>query len=525
MQSMTASTADETGPVQSRQVQARNGNGSPPPRLLVVDDEPGVREGCRRTLVSQGYVTDTAPDGRQGLELLGEHDYALVLVDLKMPGMDGLEFLAAAQQLETETVFVVITAFATLSMAVDATKRGAYDFVAKPFTPEELVSVAERALAHAAMVRERNRLYEERDNRLLELATEKGRLLSVVEAMSDGVIVTNREGQVVLYNAAALRLTACDTCPDQPQLAAERVTSPALDELISEAASAEGVERLGREIQVGTEAHEVVAASASPVADEDGNCLGVVTVLHDVSQLKKIELLMAQFVNMVAHELRAPLAAIDSQVVAIREGYVSDPQQQNSLLDRAHLRLQTLLELVNDLLALSRLDAGAVRRELRPLDLGSVAREVCGLMETMVQERGLTLSLDIAAALPPVEADKQEVITILTNLINNAIKYNRPQGAVAVRLDLDFPYAVIEVTDTGVGISEAAQDRVFEEFFRERGRATERETGTGLGLAIVARLVRSYQGSIALRSAVGAGSTFTVRLPLDQSVSRLRTEN
>jgi signal transduction histidine kinase len=482
----------------------------------VIDDEPGVREGCRRVLAAEHYQTETTESAVQALEWLPERDYDLVFVDLKMPGMDGLEFLAAAQELGTETVFVVITAYATLSMAVDATKRGAYDFVAKPFTPEELLSVTRKALERARLVRERNRLWEERERRLLELATEKGRLRSIVEAMTDGVIVTNREAQVVLYNAAVLVMVGC-RAPGEAQHVRDSLPLPDLVRLIEEAGAGTEVARLTREIRVGLEPHEVVMASVSPVTDAEGTCLGAVTVLSDVSELKKVELVKAQFVNMVAHELRAPLAAIDSNLMVVLDGYAPDPAKQRELLDRSHARLQALLDMVNDLLAISRMEARTMARTIRLLDAAELAREVCSLMEPLAVERGLALVLDVPQEPVGLQADQQEFSAVLNNLISNAIKYNRVGGAVTVSLRSEACCLVIEVADTGVGISEEARQRIFDEFFREKTEATKLVTGTGLGLAIVKRIVDGYHGRISVRSELGQGSTFTLRLPLTQS--------
>ena len=488
----------------------------PPVRILVIDDEAGVREGCRRVLTEAGYETDVVPGAVSGLERLREHDYAIAFVDLKMPGMDGLEFLAAAGDMPTETVFVVITAYATLATAVDATKRGAYDFVAKPFTPDELLSVTEKALDWSRLVRERNRLYEEREGRLLELATEKGRLRSIVEAMSDGVIVVNQEGRVVLHNAAADALTKSAFVGDSGQVR-ETIDVPELVTLIEEAQRDGGVKRLTREVRVGARQHEVILASVSPVLDDAGTCLGAVTVLSDVSELKRIEAVKAQFVNMVAHELRAPLAAVDSHLVAILEGYVTAPDQQRHSLERSHARLQALLGLVNDLLAISRMDTHTVQRVIRPLDLATLAREACALMEPLATERSLTLACEIAADLPLVEADAQEMNVLLSNLLSNAIKYNRDQGSVTVALRVEAPAVVLTVTDTGVGISPEGQQRIFDEFFREKTGETQMVTGTGLGLAIVKRIVDNYHGQVAVQSELGQGTTFTVRLPMTQS--------
>lgn len=499
-----------------------------PTRIIVIDDEAGVREGCRRVLTEAGYETEVVECAEEGLRRLPQADYTLAFVDMKMPGMDGLEFLAAARELPVETVYVVITAYATLAMAVDATKRGAYDFVAKPFTPDELLSVTVRALEWAGLVRERNRLYEERERRLLELATEKGRLRSIVEAMSDGVIVINQEGRVVLRNAAAAALIHRDAwgahsvCADNgtrsvPPTLRETIDVPELVALIEEAQRGGGVKRLSREVRVGEQHHEVILASVTPVLDDAGTCLGAVTVLSDVSDLKKIELVKAQFVNMVAHELRAPLAAVDAHVVGILQGYVAGLEQQRHSLERSHLRLQALLGLVNDLLAISRMDTQSVRREVRPLDLAALTREACALMEPMAAERGIAITLDAGEGLPPIEADTQEMNVLLSNLISNAIKYNRDQGDVTVALRAEGPALVLAVADTGVGISPEGQQRIFDEFFREKTEATHLVTGTGLGLSIVKRLVDNYHGQIDVRSELGQGSTFTVRLPITQS--------
>jgi signal transduction histidine kinase len=485
-------------------------------RILVIDDEAGVREGCRRVLTEAGYEADVVASAEEGLRLLPEHDYLLAFVDLKMPGMDGLEFLAAAGETPTETVFVVITAYATLATAVDATKRGAYDFVAKPFTPDELLGVTEKALDWARLLRERNRLYEERERRLLELTTEKGRLRSIVEAMSDGVIVVNREGRVVLRNAAADALTRGSLGGEAGQVR-ETIDVPELVALIEEAQRGGGVKRLGREVRVGAQPHEVILASVSPVLDDAGACLGAVVVLSDVSELKKIEAVKAQFVSMVAHELRAPLAAVDTHLVGILQGYVVAPEQQQHSLERAHARLQALLGLVNDLLAISRMDTKSVRREIRPLDLGALAAEACALMQPTAAERGISLTLDVAPALPPLEADAQEMNALLSNLLSNALKYNRDEGSVTVGLRAEGQALVLTVADTGVGISPEGLTRIFDEFFREKTEETQLVTGTGLGLSIVQRLVDGYHGQISVASELGEGTTFTVRLPLTQS--------
>ena len=486
-------------------------------RVLVVDDEYGVREGSRRALVSEGFETDTADSGEHGLELLQRNPYDLVFVDLRMPGMDGLEFLAQTGEYRDETVFVVITGYATLETAVDATKRGAWYFIAKPFTPDELIGAAHTALRHGRLVRESNRLQAEREVRLLELATEKGRLHSIVESMGDGVIVTNRDGQMVLHNAAALWAVRCPVGEGEPLPLRDCIHPPELVDLIEEAQVGTEVRRISREIILDVAQARVMRASVSPVHDAAGQCLGAVTVLNDVSELKQVEQVKAQFVNMVAHELRAPLAAIASHVSLLRLGMANDPEHQQHILDRAHLRLQGLLDMVGDLLTVSRIEAGTLRREIRPMDLSEIVHEVCDLTRPQAQQQRITVAAGAPTDLPPLEGDRQEITALLSNLVSNAVKYNRPGGSVTVAVRNTPPYIEIQVTDSGVGISPEGLSRVFDEFYRERTDDTREVSGTGLGLAIVKRIVDLHHGTVSAQSEVGKGSTFTVRLPRSQS--------
>jgi two-component system phosphate regulon sensor histidine kinase PhoR len=154
--------------------------------VLVVDDEVGIRKGCQRVLSADNHTVLVAETAEEALLILGRQpDVDLALVDLKLPGMGGLEFLSEVAARYPETVCVVITAYATLETAVEATKRGAYDFLTKPFTPDELIRVSNKALERAHLLRERNRLQAERELRLLELATEQSRLRTIINCMAD----------------------------------------------------------------------------------------------------------------------------------------------------------------------------------------------------------------------------------------------------------------------------------------------------------------------------------------------------
>jgi two-component system phosphate regulon sensor histidine kinase PhoR len=482
--------------------------------ILVVDDEIGIRKGCQRVLAAEGYQVLLAETAEQGLEQLqANSDVDLALVDIRMPGMGGLGFLAAAEEVAPETVCIVITAYASIDTAMEATRRGAYEFLTKPFTPDQLLRVVDKGLKHVRLVRERNRLRNERERRLLELATEKGRLRTVLNGMADGVLVCNTDNQLVLHNPAALRVLPGHREEAMVSNLSEVLAPPELLQLIEEAR--QSGKHLSKEIRL-THLPEDgwLLADVAPVTDErTGQFLGTVTVLRDISELKRVEQVKAQFVNMVAHELRAPLAAIDGYLSVLHRGLVPDPEKQQEIIQRCRDRQKALLDLVNDLLDMARLEAGTVRREIAPQALHEVVEATAELMQPLAEEKGVTIQTHVPENLPPVEADREELIRLLSNLVSNGIKYNRPQGRVSISGEQDGPYVKVSVTDTGVGISEEGLKRLFSEFFREKTPETRYVTGTGLGLSIVKRIVDSYHGRVEAQSTPGEGSTFTVWLP------------
>ena len=180
-----------------------------PARILVADDEPGMREGCRRLLVSEGYEVETAPDGKAAFELFNERgDFAAALVDLKMPRTGGIDLVQKLRAADLDVLIVVITAHAAIDTAVEATKRGAFAYVPKPFTPDELLLPLKNGLVNRALAIETRQLRLEREDRLLELAYERSKSGTIIGCMTDGVIVVNGARQVVLLNAAGRHMLA-----------------------------------------------------------------------------------------------------------------------------------------------------------------------------------------------------------------------------------------------------------------------------------------------------------------------------
>ena len=483
-------------------------------KILVVDDEPGIRRGCERVLGSQGHIVLMAENGEEGLALLKQQpDIDLVLVDLRMPGISGFEFLQQAQALVPETVLVMITAYATIESAVEATKRGAYDFIAKPFSPDTLLRLTDHALERVRLTRERNQLMADRRRRMLELVTEKNQFRTVIDCMSDGVLVCNAEQLLVLHNPAALKMLSDFPSIQAPAAVTDVLACKGLTEMIADAST--HIKRLSNEIRVEIESTERwLLANVAPVVDAATKMfLGTVTVLRDISEIKRVEQVKAQFMNMVAHELKAPLAAVDGYLAVIDGGYVQDGERRHEIIQRSKQRIKALIDLVGDLLGMARMDCGTVRREIVSLPVAEVLNELKEIMQPLADQQAVRLEVETAGDLPPVSADKEEFLQMLSNLVSNAIKYNRHGGRVRISADQQGPFVKISVADTGIGISKEGVGRLFTEFFREKREENSLVTGTGLGLSIVKRIVTFYHGRIEVESELDKGSTFNVWFP------------
>lgn len=244
--------------------------------------------------------------------------------------------------------------------------------------------------------------------------------------------------------------------------------------------------------------------------------LGTVAVLRDITDLKHAENVKAQFINMVAHELRAPLAAADAYLSVMGEGYVKGREKQHEIISRSKQRIASVVDLVDDLLDVARLEAATEQREITPQRIASVLNTTVNEMRSLADQYNIRLEAQISDELPDIHADREELERLFNNLLSNAIKYNKPDGCVSILAERDGPYVRISIADTGIGISKEGMSRLFSEFFREKRPETHRIKGTGLGLSIVRRIVDFYHGHIEVKSELGKGSTFRVWLPFKQ---------
>ncbi|MGB6866504.1 MAG: response regulator, partial [Candidatus Aminicenantaceae bacterium] len=398
--------------------------------ILVVDDEMGIREGCKRALSEEGYAVDVAEDGQVGLQKLKQIDYDLILVDLMMPGIGGMDLIKKIHHMDPEIITVVITGNATIESAVEATKLGAYDYLPKPFSPEALFAVVKRGLEKRMLSLEAKKLYSERAARLMELVNERSRMRTIVGCMADGVLVANLEGRLVLWNASSVRMLKSRGFDIAGEPLEYYISNELLIAAIKDVLNSEDKDFSMVSHEIPAQDQKVILmANIAPVRDEDGKILGAVTVLRDITALKEINKIKSQFVSMVAHELRAPMAAIKGWLEVVLSGEAGgDAEQNKQWLQRAMDRSDSLLALVDDLLVINRMEAGKIAQKMESAKINDIINKIIDFLKPEAEKREVSIRAELPEEFPSIQADVRDMEKLFTNLISNAIKYNRKNG-------------------------------------------------------------------------------------------------
>jgi PAS domain S-box-containing protein len=329
--------------------------------------------------------------------------------------------------------------------------------------------------------------------------------------MADGVLVTDRDGAVVLHNPPAGRLLGRSELPLMHR-AVEDVAPEEVGSMVR--ALLNEVPTTARAAELHVEGVGDLRVHGSPLHLPDGEVLGVVAVIQDVTHFKDLDRMKSEFVAMVSHELRSPLAAIQQQMAVMAGGMAGEvTEKQRSLLDRAQARAQGLLDLIDDLLDLARIEAGRRVDRREPVEVEPLLERTVGLFRELADKKGLRLDREPFPHPLVVVGDGGSLEEVFTNLLSNAIAYTPAGGEIRVRGGSRGGYIWVEVRDTGVGIPAEAVPKIFDRFYRVKDEKTRHVVGTGLGLPIVKGIVEAHLGTVEVESEPGKGSTFRVLIP------------
>jgi len=392
-------------------------------------------------------------------------------------------------------------------------KKGAYDFITKPFQIEQFLATINRAAEKRKLEQKARQLQEQNIRNLYDLNLEKSRLKTIINYMANGVIVTNRNMEVVLNNPAIKRLLEITKEVENPVQATEIIKDESLLDTLSLILDGNASDNkcVSQEIESGG---YFLRAISAPVLGPYADIVGAVTVLENITAFKQLDQMKSDFVNMVAHELRSPLVAIRQLNSVILDGLAGPlGEKQTEFINRGVKKIDALLELINDLLDVAKIEAGKYVQHLVPTDMGAIIKDIVALLEPRAKKAGIDLSFSLKN-MKPVQSDPKNMEEIFNNLISNAINYSPEGGAVTVNAQGLGEYMEIKVKDTGIGISPEELPKIFDKFYRVKSPKTRNVTGTGLGLAIVKGVVDAHHGSIDVESVVEQGTTFRILLPI-----------
>lgn len=370
--------------------------------ILIVDDEYGMRRGAERALRNMHlhlhdingdvrFNIRTAADGRELDERMAEGPTDILILDYKLPDTTGLDILDRLMKQPLDLLVIMITAYASLDTAVTATRRGAYDFLAKPFTPEELRGAVRKAARHLILQRQARRLAEEK-----------------------------------------------------------------------------------RQVRF-------------------------------------------QFVSVLAHEMKAPISAIEGYLQMMRERAVGETlADYDHIVGRCLVRIEGMRKLISDLLDMTSIESGQRQRAIATVDLGDIARQAVENVKAEAARRGIAIDLDVPEG-ARMEADRAEIEMIFNNLVSNAVKYNRDGGRVGLRVREAEGEVRLAVEDSGIGMTPEECQRLFSDFSRIKNDKTRHILGSGLGLSTLKKIVTLYDGDISVESRPDVGSTFSVVLRRDSA--------
>ncbi len=482
------------------------------PDILVVDDEKTIRDGCNRVLSTRGYTVTGAENGQVALDILQKQPVDVILLDLKMPVMDGETLLEILKERYADIPVIIITGHGTVDTAVNCMKKGAYDFITKPFQIDPFLLTIARAAEKRRLEQQAKRFQEENSRNLYDLSLEKSRLRTIINCLANGIMVTNRNLEVVLHNPALMRLLELGPDTAFPASVKAFLQDEDLIGTLKKIQSGESAPdaTVAREIQAGRRFLRAISAPA--LGPEDG-VVGTVTVLEDITPFKQLDAMKTDFVHMVAHELRSPLVSIRQQQSVMLEGLAGplDPKQKD-FIARGMKKIDGLLDLINDLLDIAKIESAHTVQTRVPTDLRKIIEETVALMEPRAGEQGVTVRFT-ARNLAPISADPKHMDEVMTNLISNAINYSPDGGEVTITAEGQGEYVEIKVQDRGIGIAPEELPKIFDKFYRVKNPKTRQVMGTGLGLAIVKGVIEAHHGSIDVESVPDGGTTFRILLP------------
>jgi two-component system phosphate regulon sensor histidine kinase PhoR len=346
------------------------------------------------------------------------------------------------------------------------------------------------------------------------LNSERGRLRAILNGMTDGVIIMDSWGRVIALNPVVEKLFRITNAASKGKNIIRVIRDYELEKLLHQ--SLETGKSIKKQIQILTPDRRVFRVYVTPIntGEDSGE---VVAILRNVTDKKMLEEMRSEFVANVSHELRTPLTSIRGFAETLLDGACEDPVTTRDFLLIINKEAERLSRLIDELLNLSRIEDEKFVLNYEAFDISDLIKRTAAIVQTQAAEKNLTINLDLPGDLPAVYGDPDMIGQVLLNLIDNAINYTQPGGAIQVRAGVEQGALKVDVQDNGIGITPENLSRLFERFYRVDKARSREMGGTGLGLSIVKHIVEAHKGRVQVESKVGNGSTFSFQLPLAET--------
>jgi len=348
------------------------------------------------------------------------------------------------------------------------------------------------------------------DRTIRTLTDERNLSSAILGSMVEGVAVVNASERLLFANAGFAEILDLDVPPQSGSALVEAVRQTELLEAVRDVLK--GDPRVETEIVTGTLRQHFFAVTVASVRAADTS--GAVIVLHDITELRKLERVRRDFVANVSHEFKTPLTAIQGFAETLLAGAIDDPQNRLRFLEIILEHSRRLARLTDDLLKLSKMDADRLELEIRRLSVSQFVESCIETTQRTAAEKDLRVSVNLQQPLPDIAADRRRLAEVLQNLLDNAMQYTPAGGQIMVGASANGAEVTFTVSDTGIGIPQADQSRIFERFYRVDVARSREVGGTGLGLSIAKHLVEAHGGRIWVESDVGQGSQFHFTVPV-----------
>jgi signal transduction histidine kinase/CheY-like chemotaxis protein len=527
-------------------------------KILVVDDETDICDLCVRSLQRYGYEVTATTKPLQALDMLRQMEFDLLLLDVRMPEISGIEVMRRVRQFAPDLAIVVMTGYASMEMAIEAVKQGATDFLQKPFQNLDNLRLAvAEALAKRDLTRERSRsralMHLVQVSEQIAASLEEDVLVQVAlrAAMEEtgswrGSVMLYEPGKEVLYLSGAVGLPP-DVPPGFAVATSEGVAGRVLQ--MGEPMLVEDVRRdprmaglllshqeryqnpsfLAMPIRSGERILGVLNLSEKsglrPFQTSDLEVAGLLCnqlaiamekarlfteIQESYRRLREVDRLKSEFLNIAAHELRTPLSVILGYAMMLRQELNGTLQEYSGAMVESALQLTRL---VDDMTNLRYLEAGGVVLSLHPVYLQEFVRLEVEQFRQLEEGKDHHITCEVTSDLPPVCADAEKIGLVLGNLLSNASKFTPPGGDIYVGARPHDDKVMVVVRDEGCGIPREEWEHIFEPFYQVGDSLRRKHGGMGLGLSIARELVLLHGGTIWVESEVGRGSTFYFTLP------------